>query len=168
MIGMAVMLTAASAGMAHGELENGKSRSVPNYSLGVCQVSRSDSGAEIRPTYDGDSYLGRYHDGDPRYRGFGFDSDGTKVTLLNAPKHGEVYLVDTPLGKAHSWYHYMPTEGYVGEDRFVMQVERDGIKVRIQYLIEGLDKREPSVGVCEPDHWKISSRTIGDKPRFPA
>jgi hypothetical protein len=56
-----------------------------NYVLGVCRVSRPDSGVEIRPTTSGDSYLARYHNGDPRYKGFSFDGEGLKVTVIKRP-----------------------------------------------------------------------------------
>lgn len=128
------------------------------YVFGVCQVSRVDSGAEIRPLIDGDMYLAHYHDGDPRYQGFSFDRDDTKVTLIKAPSHGIVALANVP-NVRNGQYHYTPSDGYVGQDRFVIQVERNGVKVRIQYLIEGLDENEPSIGICNPETRKISFTT---------
>lgn len=128
-----------------------------NYAFGRCVISRPDSGTEIRPTYAADSYLTTYHRNDPRYQGFSFDRDDAKVTLVKAPSHGKVVLEEEEQWSGSADYHYWPEAGYVGKDRFVMQVERNGIKVRIQYLIDGLDEVEPSTGICNPETWKISS-----------
>lgn len=135
------------------------------YVLGVCRVAQPDSGAEITPTYNGDSYLFNYHSGDPRYEEFSFDNGSAKVTLVKAPAHGAVEHVNTPL--SNNWYHYYPKEGYFGQDRFVMQVEKDGVKVRIQYLMEVVLEDEPTTYIgddherhdvyCNPDSWKIST-----------
>jgi hypothetical protein len=129
-----------------------------SYVLGVCQISKPDSGAEIRPLTDGNSYLAYYHDGDPRYQGFSFNRDGVKLTLVKAPSHGIVALADVP-NVRNGQYHYMPNDGYVGEDRFVMQVERNGVRVRIQYLIEGIEADDMNAGHCTTEHWKISLPT---------
>ncbi len=127
-----------------------------HYILGECQVSQPDSGAEIRPTVDGDSYLVYYHVGDSRYKGFTFDNGDTKVTLVKAPAHGKVEHVNSTI--SNNWYHYYSNEGYVGQDRFVMQVEKNGVKVRIQYLME-TPPEGPSDYLCDPGMWKISSTT---------
>ena len=128
-----------------------------NYIMGRCSVSRPDSGAEIRPTFAGDSYLYGYHAGDPRYQGFTFDDNAVKVTLVNAPAHGKVEHVESTI--SNNYYHYYSKEGYYGQDRFVMQVEKNGVKVRIQYLIEVVREGESTSYLCNPDAWKISSTT---------
>ena len=86
-------------------------------------------------------------------------SEGVKVTLLKAPAHGKVVYPDTPKAVKWNWLDYMPEDGYVGRDNFIMQVEKDGVKVRIEYLIEGLDEGEPATGICNQEHWKISAIT---------
>lgn len=78
--------------------------------------------------------------------------------------------MDTPSSKL--WYHYMPNAGYVGQDHFVIQVEKNGVKVRIQYLIEGVAEDEPTTYIgedgerhgqyCNPEYWKISLDTGSD------
>lgn len=129
------------------------------YVLGVCRTATQSEGAEIRPTYAADSYLANYHGDDSRYKAklaSGQFFSNAKVILAKAPTHGKVALADVPnvsLGQ----YHYMPEKGYVGRDNFVMQVEKDGAKVRIEYLIEGLDEDEPTTGICNQEHWKISA-----------
>lgn len=138
---------------------------VDKYAAGRCLVSMPDSGAEIGPAIDGDIYLYRYHKREYRHKSFSFDDDdATTVTIVTPPSHGEVSRVDTPISKL--WYHYMPNAGYVGQDHFVIQVEKNGVKVRIQYLIEGVAEDEPTTYIgddgerhgqyCNPESWKIS------------
>jgi VCBS repeat-containing protein len=130
-----------------------------NYIAGRCKVSLPDSGAEISPTSDGGIYLFNYHRGDPRYQGFTFNDDSTKVTLVVAPTHGKVVNEESSVSNNYS--HYYANEGYYGQDRFVMQVEKNGVKVRIQYLIEVPREGEATTYLCEPasGSWKISSTT---------
>jgi hypothetical protein len=139
-----------------------------NYVFGVCQVSRPDSGVEIRPGTNGDSYFAHY--GDSRYKGFSFDGEGLKVTVIEYPDHGDIGYEKPTFSNinpvAAGWYHYTPDAGYIGQDRFVMQVEKNGVKVRINYLIESVHPDEAtSVRTddgyhslyCNPERWKISS-----------
>jgi hypothetical protein len=131
-----------------------------NYAVGVCRTATRSEGAEISPTYAADDYLAESHGDDPRYKAkldSGQFFSNAKVTLLKAPEHGNVSLVDTPI--SNEWYHYMPNNGYVGRDHFVMQVDKEGVKVRIEYLIEGIDDEEAKVRFCEQESWKISVNT---------
>jgi hypothetical protein len=147
------------AGAAAAVIAAAPAQAVDNYVFGRCEISRPDSGAEIRPLSDAGSYLFDYHGEDPRYK-TGLSSgeffSGAKVTLIKAPAHGVVALADVP-NVSNGQYHYMPNGGYVGKDRFVLQVEKNGVKVRIQYMIEGLDEEENASGWCNPETWKISS-----------
>ena len=137
------------------------------YILGICSVSQPDSGVEIRPTYNGNSYLYGYHADDPRYQGFTFDDDSVKVTLVKAPAHGKVESDNSDI--SNNYYRYMPKEGYFGQDRFVMQVEKGVVKVRIHYLMEVVREGEPTTYIgddgeryghyCNPGSWKISFTT---------
>lgn len=128
-----------------------------NYILGVCQASEWEHGASIIPTLEGNDYLDMYHGDDLRYQGFTFHDDSTKITLVKAPAHGRVEHVKSDV--SNNYYHYYSKEGYSGQDRFVMQVEKNGIKVRIQYLIEALAEEESRVGYCNLEQWKISATT---------
>lgn len=130
-----------------------------HYVLGVCQTATQSVGTEITPTIDADSYLVNYHEDELRYKKFSFNSEGVKVTLLKAPAHGKVVYPDNPKAVKWNWFDYMPEDGYFGRDNFIMQVEKDGVKVRIEYLIEGLDEGEPATGICNQEHWKISANT---------
>ncbi len=51
----------------------------------------------------------------------------------------------------------MPKDGYVDQDRFVILVEKDGVKVRIEYLIEGINDDDSVEGVCDQASRKISA-----------
>ena len=128
------------------------------YVVGRCVIARYSYPGEIMPITTADSYLFNYRSKDQRYENFEFD-DG-KVTLLKAPKHGKVTYDDSRLAVSESWYKYTPAEGYVGKDHFVMQVEKDGVKVKIRYVIEVLRDDEPNQGFCEPGIWKISLPTL--------
>ena len=134
-------------------------QAVENYALGMCQVSQPGTGAEIRPTYDGDIYLYDYHRGDPRYQGFTFDDNSVNVTLVKAPAHGKVDHVESTI--SNNYYHYYSKEGYYGQDTFVMQVEKNGVKVRIEYLIEVARRDESTTYLCNPEQWKISLNKLG-------
>jgi hypothetical protein len=60
-----------------------------------------------------------------------FFGDGTKakVTLVSPPKSGKIeYVDDVPVT-------YLPNQNFEGYDSFVLQVEQDGIKVKIKYFI---------------------------------
>jgi hypothetical protein len=136
------------------------------YVVGICRESRPSMGVEIRPTYAASSYAYKYHRNNPKFKGVNFkdteNGDIPKVTILTKPKHGAVELVDKEYGSdTRNWYHYWPEEGYIGKDRFVMQVEKNGIKIRIYYVIEGLSDEEPTTIMgralyCVPESWKIS------------
>lgn len=138
-----------------------------NYVLGICNVVQSESGEEIFPAINGNSYLYGYHKGDQRYQGFSFNSTDTKVILVKAPAYGKVERIDSDIFE--NYFRYMPVKGYVGKDKFVMQVEKNGIKVRIQYLMEVVQADEPTTYIgddgerhgyyCKPESWKISSTT---------
>ena len=82
--------------------------------------------------------------------------DGAKVSLLVKPKHGAVKLEEGQLAIDSSWYKYYPQTGFEGTDRFVMQVEKSGIKVKIYYVIKALDDVEATAGYCPKEFWKIS------------
>jgi hypothetical protein len=135
-------------------------QAVEHYRLGVCQTATQSAGAEIRPTINAGTYLVDYHGDDPRYKAKLASSEffsGAKVTLVKVPAHGKVAYANDPDAVEWNWFDYMPKDGYVGRDNFVMQVEKDGIKVRIEYQIEGINDNESEEGICDEGHWKISA-----------
>ena len=130
-----------------------------NYVYGVCRVARPGYDTMIRPTYAGGSYLFNYHGNDPRYKeklSSGEFFAGAKVTLIKAPAHGKVIREEGPWS-SETDYQYRPDEDYAGKDRFVMQVEKHGVKVRIHYLMVVPQEGESLKGHCNPESWKISS-----------
>lgn len=129
------------------------------FALGVCRTARQSTGEEIMPTFDADMYLADSHAGDTHYKKFSFATKGVNVSLLKAPAHGTIALSDDVNAASESYYQYLPNQGYIGRDHFVLLVEKDGVKVRIEYLIEGLDNDESDVGFCDSEHWKISATT---------
>jgi hypothetical protein len=129
-----------------------------NYVYGVCRVARPGYDTMIRPTYAGGSYLFNYHGNDPRYKeklSSGEFFAGAKVTLIKAPAHGKVIREEGPWS-SETDYQYRPDEDYAGKDRFVMQVEKHGVKVRIHYLMVVPQEGESLKGHCNPESWKIS------------
>lgn len=132
------------------------------FATGRCVVARQTVGGAIRPTYAAGSYLFEYHGKELRYKDFSFE--GAKVTLVKAPKHGKVVYTDDPIAVSSSRYTYSPKEGYEGHDPFVMDVEKNGVKVRIHYLIEVLPDWEPALGYCEKGQWKISAASAPSLP----
>ncbi len=129
------------------------------FALGVCRTARQSTGEEIMPTFDADMYLADYDAGDARYQNYSFATKGVNVSLIEAHAHGSIALSDDVNAASESYYHYLPNQGYIGRDRFVLLVTKDGVKVRIEYLIEGLDNDEADVGICDREHWKISATT---------
>lgn len=140
-----------------------------HYTMGVCRVARQSAGAEIVPITDGGSYLFMYHGNDPRYKeklSSGQFFADAKITLIKVPKHGKLVVEEGPWSRTTD-YRYLSQESYIGRDRFVMQVEKDGVKVRLHYLMEVIANDEPTSAVgdygvrdifyCDPEHWKISS-----------
>jgi hypothetical protein len=137
------------------------------YAYGVCQTAIPSMGAEISPVIDSGSYLVLYHQNDARYKeklASGQFFSNAKITLVKAPMHGKLVLVDQESsGKTN--YHYW-SEKEDGQDRFVMEVEKDGVKVRIHYLIKLRSDPHSSFGNapspqdCGSGHWKISATPL--------
>ncbi len=127
---------------------------VDKFAAGVCQTARQTLPAEISPISNAASYI-LYHQ-NHLMRGDENLFDGAKVRILMKRKHGVLELEDDQLAVESSWYRYNPKVGFEGTDRFVMQVEKSGIKVKIYYVIEVLGD-EAAAGYCPKEFWKISS-----------
>lgn len=124
------------------------------FAAGVCQIARQTLSAEISPISNAASYI-LYHQ-NHLMRGDENLFDGANVRILTKPKHGVLEIEDHRLAVESSWYRYRPKVGFEGTDRFVMQVEKSGIKVKIYYVIEVLGD-EAAAGYCPKERWKISS-----------
>jgi hypothetical protein len=110
--------------------------------------------------------LTQYLGGDPdkNLNKVGGSFEGGKVTIVKAPRHGKVVLSSDEKDASWGLYNYIPREGYYGEDRFVIQVEKNGVKVTIHYVVVTIDDEDHPINYCNPDRWKISQPSIEDYP----
>ncbi len=133
-----------------------------NFAIGVCRTARQNFHAEIRPTYSAGSYFFDHRKGLLKDDSL----EGAKVSLLVRPKHGTLRYSDdgSELAIKNSWYDYLPKAGFIGTDRFVMQVEKSGIKLRIYYVIKALHDEEAVDGNCRVTDWKISQPNLPEVP----
>ena len=127
------------------------------YVLGVCKTASESTHTRVEPTDDGNSYLNSYHNGDARYTNFDFCGDNVTITIVKKPSHGKLVLAANPIAASRNVYYYKPNRGYIGRDHFVMQLDKKGVKVQIEYLIKGLEEDEPETDICTPEEWKISA-----------
>jgi hypothetical protein len=129
------------------------------YAIGECLVVNDTGRKEILPFYDAGSYLEDFLSGDLYKKNrdkVGDNFEGGKITLVKAPRHGAVVLSSNEKEASWGWYNYLPEEGYYGKDRFVMQVEKNGVKVTIHYVMVVISDDESPRGHCNPEEWKIS------------
>lgn len=148
------------AGITTAAVAMAPAQAADNYAVGVCRVDRLTedgiaSGTRVSPIVNADSYWLRYHANDARHQGFDFS--GAKVTLLAMPEHGNVIYEDDRLAVELQTYHYSPTDGFVGADHFSVLIEKDGVKVRIEYVVEMIERNDSPVNYCNPETWKITS-----------
>lgn len=115
--------------------------------MGICALVSANHGettqVDISPTTAADMYLWEY----TTISKEAF-FDNAKVTILRQPKHGELVTqypkdvqdLDTFV---QNLYSYFPDEGYEGKDFFVMQAEKNGIKVKLHYYISATVEVNP-------------------------
>ena len=139
-----------------------------NHALGVCQVTTEGanwSGAQISPIYAADAYMTKYiSKSNPYFKkfiadGYSFREAATKI--LAEPKHGELNFDSTNNSSIspakEGWYVYVAKKGYSGEDNFIIQVSKYGLKINIHYTVVVVDyTSDNGDGYCEPELWKIS------------
>jgi hypothetical protein len=120
--------------------------------LGVCDLVNTGSGsgqAELAPTLEANYYFNS-----PIAK---INPGTAKVTILQQPKHGRL---ENDSG-SNWWYsRYLPNEGYLGNDSFVMQVEGNGYTVKIHYFMYVTDDMGATIfenKACKGDDWKIST-----------
>jgi VCBS repeat-containing protein len=143
-------------------------QAVTSYVIGRCEIADSITvgtdtpGAMIRPTYDANSYIVNNQRNSPLKKyvsdKYSFYEAATKV--LVAPKHGEL-IWDPNTGPNISaakdgWYYYVSNKGFSGDDAFVIQVEKYGLKINVHYKIAVPEFNEDMYGRCDPAEWKIS------------
>ena len=127
--------------------------------LGVCKLVNLMELAQVdlAPLV----YVNNYYFNDRK-----IDSATANVTVIQQPKHGHVEIYS-----AHGWTgsFYRPNDGYLGNDSFVMQVEGNGFKVRLQYFVAvAVDDTATAFNLnpaCKGGYWKISINP--DDPNSP-
>jgi hypothetical protein len=152
-------------------------RTTPYYALGVCVIANSMTvgtdapGTEIDPISAANSYIVKYQNqSNSPLRWYVADQStfyNATINTMAAPKHGTLILNPNAginiSASEEGWYYYVSNKGSSGEDTFVVQVEKYGLKINIHYTIEipSLDERpydekwNPD-GFCEQETWKIS------------
>jgi len=97
--------------------------------LGICDLvnPRLSGQADVRPVMYVNSYMSTTKLIDY------IDKKTATVTILQQPKHGYLESITQDGDWANS--RYLPNDGYIGEDYFVMQVEGNGYKVELRYFI---------------------------------
>lgn len=97
--------------------------------VGVCQPVDINLGDETKIAIfsisAADDYMYHYEN---KANFFGKGKEA-KVTLLQAPEHGELSFAN---GVPEE---YFPNENYEGRDFFIVQIEQNGVKVKVQYFI---------------------------------
>jgi hypothetical protein len=130
---------------------------IPKRVVGVCEAIVGTEGGykeeNIYPESAANTYLYRY---EHRDNYFFYDS---VTRIVQQPKHGKLVLQQ---GKGDTrWadtYKYFPDKGFDGHDTFVIEIEKDGIKVQVRYRVEvasGGDSKSLCPGGQE--FWKIST-----------
>ena len=140
--------------------------------VGVCEVvdnseRRSPSGElyqnseQISPKNSVNIYLQKYEQRNDFLDG---DWNLIKTTVLSQPKHGT--LTDVIVNGTNHGYRYEPNSGYLGEDSIVVQVEGNGVKVKVIYYLHVL--QDPGYNPLDEECgktgtlWKISTAPNAD------
>jgi hypothetical protein len=123
--------------------------------LGVCDVVNVMGSAQVRlfPETNANAY---FHTHDAT-----IDPATAIITVLQQPKHGSL----EPNSRG-DWgdAKYIPNDGYLGNDSFVMQVKGNGYTVKLKYFIAVTNDwgvRANPNPVCKGQIWKISQDVNG-------
>lgn len=123
--------------------------------LGFCRVSEAGI-VRFQPTTEATQYIYDYRNQEMYF-------DGGFIKILKQPKHGEVHYEDSNVKLKDNpvpHFVYSSDDVYVGRDYFDLQVEKNGVKVNIHYVIQVLEKGERESNymgtLCNPQQWKIS------------
>jgi len=129
--------------------------------LGVCDVVNVNGNGQARayPVTLANAY---FHTHDAT-----IDPGTAKITILQQPKHGSL----EPNSRGDWWdAKYVPQDGYLGNDSFVMQVEGSGYTVKLKYFIAVTNDfgiTENPNPICKGQIWKISQDANGDTHSHP-
>jgi hypothetical protein len=161
MMAAAGMLAAATAGMAHGERERrSPSPITPQHqsALGVCGV------VNVGPTGTGQGdmfpvlFANTYYFKVTNSANNKIDNATAKVGIVQPPKHGKVEPVMSDGDMTDP--RYLPEDGFLGNDSFVLRVEGSGYAIQLHYYFYVTNDADVSANpsrVCKGDTWKISS-----------
>ncbi|WP_301100571.1 matrixin family metalloprotease, partial [Propionivibrio sp.] len=126
--------------------------------LGVCRAVTGPEGQEkeipLTPEGNADMYMYRYE------RRANYFGDDAVTRIVQPPKHGKLTLLEAsknvPLAELYT-YTTTLDDGY---DTFVIEVEKNGVKLEIRYRVQiAISSLGGSEGLC-PGHrvfWKIAS-----------
>jgi len=142
-----------------------------NYAMGECKVTTptgNTSRAQIDPTSDAGTYMmeyvGKSNPSFKKYVAEGYTFRGALTRVLIKPKHGELVLDNTNNPNISTtkegWYVYVTGKGFSGEDTFIIQVKKYGLKINIQYKLVVPGDGDNGDGYCKPEHWKISQTDV--------
>lgn len=136
--------------------------------LGVCEVIASDVGVELKAQLGLSSaaqgYMYEFENREIDFR----EERGAKYTLVQPPRHGKLLL-----GGVRDPDEYMPNKGYLGRDSFVIQAEKDGIKITLRYfvLVDYSANLEhiscPEMPSGSFGHWKIARPSSDGRGQTP-
>jgi hypothetical protein len=121
------------------------------HALGVCElVSLTGSAqADLSPMV----YVNNFYFNDAK-----IDYATAIISTLQQPKHGHL---ESDSDGNWAGAKYLPNEGYLGNDSFVMQVEGNGYTVKLQYFVAvASDDTKAAFNLnssCTGSYWKIST-----------
>ena len=124
--------------------------------LGICDVANLTESGQVAayPVVKANGYF--------KIAAAKIDYATAKVIVLQQPKHGRL----EPISDNGDWRdpRYLPNDGYLGKDYFVLQVEGSGHKVQLRYFLaisgDPAVKSNPDP-ICKTFSWKISSTGDG-------
>ena len=127
------------------------------HALGVCKLvnQMGEGQADLSPMV----YVNNYYLNEEK-----IDWGTATITVFQRPKHGHIEP-----DSSGSWTgaKYLPNDGYLGNDSFVIQVEGNGYKVKLNYFLAVANDDTVAVyklnPACKGTYWKISqdgNRTI--------
>ncbi len=124
-----------------------------SHTVGVCDiVNLTGTGqAELVPVVNANAFFNTKK----------IDYATAKITVIQQPKHGRL----EPISSDGDWRdpRYLPNDGYLGKDSFILQVEGSGYTFKIHYFLLVTD--DPGVEAnpnCKTFWWKISQDPNGN------
>ena len=153
----AASMTVMAGSIESDPIDSGQQIAAKNeHVLGVCDIVNVNGNGQVSasPMTLANAYF-RTHDAT-------IDPGTAKVTIFQQPKYGSL----EPDSRGDWRYaKYIPNDGYLGDDSFVMQVEGSGYTVKLKYFIAVTEDKGMTLNpnpVCKGQIWKISKDTNGN------